>query len=243
MMWMCLRSILNQSTRLHSGCSGGFRLHRGHSLIHCQVSSAASVITTPLVLSAWCMMLISHPQWALVHFFLHGITTGFKIGYNLPSTTLKSTKKNMNSAYDHAAVVTDYLAAELAKGCVAGPFPPPMVPNTHISRFGVIPKSHQPNKWRLIVNLSHSHGKSVGLCSMAYISADDAIHHIITLGRGTLLAKINIKSAFHLIPVHPANRHLLAMVWQGSLFIDMYLPFGLWSTQKLFNRPVRMDFD
>ena len=70
---------------------------------------------------------------------------------------------------------------------------------------------------------------------MAYISVDDAIRKIITLGKGTLLAKIDIKSAFCLIPVHPADRHLLAMEWQGSLYIDTCLPFGLRSAPKLFN--------
>ena len=70
---------------------------------------------------------------------------------------------------------------------------------------------------------------------MAYILVDDTISQIITLGRGTLLAKIDIKSVFHLIPVHPADRHLLAMEWQGSLFIDTCLPFGLRSALKLFN--------
>ena len=40
------------------------------------------------------------------------------------------------------------------------------------------------------------------LYSMAYVSVDDTICEIITLGRGTLLAKIDIKSAFWLIPVY-----------------------------------------
>ena len=154
---------------------------------------------------------------------------------------LKSAKKNMKSAYDYMEIVSDYLATEMAKGRVAGPFPPSVVLNAHVSRFGVIPKSHQPNKWRLIVDLSHPHRNSVNdgiqkdLCSMAYVSVDDAIREIITLGRGTLLAKIDIKSAFRLLPVHPADRHLLAMEWQGSLFIDTCLPFGLRSAPKLFN--------
>ena len=84
-----------------------------------------------------------------------------------------------------------------------------MILSAHISRFGVILKSHQSNKWRLIIDLSHPQGKSVNdgvqkdLCSMAYIS-DDAIRKIITLGKGTLLAKIDIKSAFCLIPVQPS---------------------------------------
>ena len=88
---------------------------------------------------------------------------------------------------------------------VVGPFPPYLVPNAHISCFGVIPKSHQPNKWRLIIDLSHPKGKSINdsiqkdLCSMSYISVDDAIRQIITLGHGTLLAKI--KSTFRRLTV------------------------------------------
>ena len=122
-----------------------------------------------------------------------------------------------------------------------GPFNQITIPEAHINRFGVIPKAHQPNKWRLIVDLSHPAGKSVNdaipkhLCSMSYISVDDAIEKIITLGPGALLAKIDIQSAFRLIPVHPADRHLLAMEWRGSIYIDTCLPFGLRSAPKLFN--------
>ena len=141
-------------------------------------------------------------------------------------------------------IVSKYLAMEMAGQCVEGPVPPPpsVVPNAHISQFEVIPKSHQPNKWRLIVDLSHPHGNSVNdgvqkdLCSMAYISVDDAIWEIFTLGEvRTLLTKIDIKSAFRLLPIHPSDRHLLAMEWQGLLFVDTCLPFGLRSASKLFN--------
>ena len=47
-----------------------------------QVPPEACVVTTPLALSAWCHMLISHPHRSLVHFFLQGIATGFKVGYD-----------------------------------------------------------------------------------------------------------------------------------------------------------------
>jgi len=38
-----------------------------------------------------------------------------------------------------------------------------------------------------------------------------------------------------LLPVHPLDRHLLAMDWDRSLYIDTCLPFGLNLTPKLFN--------
>lgn len=37
------------------------------------------------------------------------------------------------------------------------------------------------------------------------------------------------------MPVHPANRHLLAMEWKSGVIIDACLPFGLRSLPKLFN--------
>ena len=80
--------------------------------------------------------------------------------------------------------------------------------------------NHQPNKWRLIVDLSYPKGHSVNdgilksLCSLSYISVDDAINQIIAIGPNTLLAKLDIKNAFQLLPVHPTDRHLLAMEWE-----------------------------
>ena len=201
----------------------------------------AAHISTPLVFSAWRHLLIAHHNRALIHFFLQGITRGFRIGYCYPYSTLKSSRKKTKSALQHAEVIDDYLAKEAQERRVAGPFTRSVVPNAHVSRFGVIPKAHQPNKWRLIVDLSHPKGASVNdgipkhLCSMSYITVDDAISRIITLGQGTLLAKIDIQSAFRLIPVHPADRHLLAMEWKGAVYFDTCLPFGLRSTPKLFN--------
>ena len=125
-------------------------------------------------------------------------------------------------------------------GCVVGPFSPRAIPHVHISRFGVIPKGHT-GKWRLIVDLSHPKDHSVNdgiskpLCSLKYVTIDDAIKEIIWLGPGALLAKIDIKSAFRLLPVHPADRHMLGMRWNDGVYIDTCLRFELRSAPKLFN--------
>ena len=50
-----------------------------------------------------------------------------------------------------------------------------------------------------------------------------------------MMAKIDIKNAFRLLPVHPADRHLLMMSWNNSIYIDLCIPFGLRSAPKLFN--------
>ena len=50
---------------------------------------------------------------------------------------------------------------KVSLGRVVGPLSPLLQTSCHISRFGVIPKGHQPNKWHLIVDLSFPKGRSI----------------------------------------------------------------------------------
>ena len=105
----------------------------------------------------------------------------------------------------------------------------------------MIPKANKPGKWRLIVDLSYPEGQNVNDvissadASMIYSSIDDAARLILDSGEGALLAKIDVASAFRIIPVHPDDRHLLGMLWKGQAYIDKQLPFGLRSAPMLFN--------
>ena len=206
-----------------------------------RVPLEATYVTTPLVSNHLSTLLAGHPDETLIRFFIYGISRGFRIGFNHPLSNLSSAKRNLYCALQHSTVVDQYLSEELSHHRMAGPFNTTLIPNAHVSRFRVIPKNHQPNKWRLIVDLSHPAGRSINdgipkdLCSLTYITVDTAIEQIMASGRGTLLAKIDIKNAFRLLPVHPADRHLLAMKWGNQLYIDTCLPFGLRSAPKLFN--------
>ena len=70
-----------------------------------------------------------------------------------------------------------------------------------ISRFGVIPKG-VTGKCRLILDLSSPEGASVNcgidkkLCALKYATVDQAAESVVRRGRGTLMAKINIKAAY-----------------------------------------------
>ena len=48
------------------------------------------------------------------------------------------------------------------------------------------------------------------------------------------MAKVDVKSAYCNIPVHPDDRWLMGMLWEGSLYVDTALPFGLRSAPKIF---------
>ena len=110
----------------------------------------------------------------------------------------------------------------------------------HCSPIGVIPKRHKPYKWRLIVDLSSPGGASVNdgidkeMCSLSYTSVDAVVERILDLGKNALLAKLDIKQAYRMIPVHPQDRPLLGMEWEEFVYIDKALPFGLRSAPIIF---------
>ena len=55
------------------------------------------------------------------------------------------------------------------------------------------------------------------------------------LGRGTKLAKINLKDAYRIVPVHPDDHHLLGVEWEQQTYTDRALPFGLRFAQKIIS--------
>ena len=71
---------------------------------------------------------------------------------------------------------------------------------------------------------------------LLYSRVDDAIAFIVQEGRGTLLAKVDIRDAYRLIPIHAHDRHLLGMSWDNQLYVDLALPFGLCSAPFIFNQ-------
>ena len=115
------------------------------------------------------------------------------------------------------------------------------LPTLHVSSFGVIPKTGQPGKWRLILDLSSPHGLSVNdgidpnQFSLHYIKFDDVVTMVTKLGRGALMAKFDVQSAYRNVAVLPRQWHLLGMKWRGKFYIDLALPFGLRSAPFIFN--------
>ena len=52
--------------------------------------------------------------------------------------------------------------------------------------------------------------------------------------QGALLIKADIHSTYRVVQIHPDNRWLMGMLWDGSLFVDTTFPFGLRSAPKIF---------
>ena len=58
------------------------------------------------------------------------------------------------------------------------------------------------------------------------------------LGKGALLAKVDIKATFRLVQVHPQDRYLLGVEWNGARYVDGSLSFGIRSAPKVFTAVV-----
>ena len=55
------------------------------------------------------------------------------------------------------------------------------------------------------------------------------------MGKGPLLAKLDLHSAYRKVPVHQADQSLLGIKWKDQVYQDHALPFGLRSAPKLFS--------
>ena len=179
-------------------------------------------IQTPLKWEEWDHSLANHTDQRFRKYIVEGIRFGFRVGFD----------------YSFASRTRNF-STECAEGRVLGPLDPSQFPLIHTSRFGVIPKG-STDKWRLIVDMSAPEGASINdgiskaLGTLTYVGINEAAQSIRTLGRGSLLAKVDVRSAYRNIPVHPEDRWLMGMLWDGGLFVDTTLPFGLRSAPKIF---------
>jgi len=45
---------------------------------------------------------------------------------------------------------------------------------------------------------------------------------------------VDIHIAYRIVPIHPADRWLMGMTWEGAMLINTVLPFSLCSAPKIF---------
>ena len=197
-------------------------------------------VSTSLPPDRWEQALAGHPDRAYAAYICEGLREGFRVGFER-GHSLRSASHNMPSTELKPEKISEYIEKELARGRMIGPLPLTWRPHLHINRFGLIPKGHNTGKYRLITDLSFPRGASVNdgispdLSTLSYITVDQVAEVAHRLGRGALLAKMDIESAYRLIPVHPQDRILQGMEWLGNVYVDPRLPFGLRSAPKIFN--------
>lgn len=193
---------------------------------------------TPLRHSQFERELVNHPDKAWTHWLLNGIKNGVALGYDGPRGPREA--RNLISASQHTHVIDEELRKECLAGRILGPFPARPIENLKCSGLGAVPK--KGGKWRMILHLSAPLGQSINdyiskeEFSLRYSSIDDATRMLSALGKGSLMAKVDLKSAFRMVPVRRQDWELLGMKWKEAYFVDTCLPFGLRSAPYLFNQ-------
>lgn len=127
---------------------------------------------------------------------------------------------------------------EVTAGRMSGPYLLPPMPNLHVSPIGVVPKAD--GGWRMITHLSYPPSFSINeqidpqFTTVTYTSFDTVVQTISKLGPMALLAKVDIKNAFRLLPIYPGDFELLGIYINGAYYFDKCLPFGCSISCKIF---------
>lgn len=165
-----------------------------------------------------------------------GVRVGFE-GSNLGQTR----RPNHASAFAHPDVITKSIQSEISKGHLEQIDSLPA--NYFCSPIGLVPKliDGKQTGWRMILDLSSPNGYSVNdgipkeYGSLVYETLGDAIRLIAQAGKGAVMMKRDLKSAFRHVPIDPCDYWLLLFEWQGKFYVDMFLPFGLRTAPRIFN--------
>lgn len=168
---------------------------------------------------------------------MQGFSRGFSI--NFRGNYISTCSVNSFSAYQQPDIVERYLEKEIGAGRIAGPFLYCPLEDFCISPLGVVPKKVKGD-FRIIQHLSYPRGSSIndGIqsedTSVSYARVDHAVKLILSSGRGSYLAKTDIKSAFRNILINPCDYHLLGMFWRDCFYFDKCMPMGCASSCKIF---------
>jgi hypothetical protein len=202
--------------------------------------------STPINIDLLEQELVSHPCREFVQEIVNSLRIGFHTGtaYSPPATYECN---NLLSCKQHVDFVRQTLLEEVQQGNMIGPyFPAPPLEMTpyRVSPIGVA-ASKYTKQLRLIVDLSSPHDDplhpsinsliSKEEFSVSYIKVDDAVQSIKKYGRGALLCKLDIRSAYKLCPIRRSQWPLYAVKFEGFYYFQTKLAFGSRSSPKQFS--------
>ena len=168
---------------------------------------------------------------------ISGFTYGFRLHYKGPRN-ISRLSLNSSSTAKNPEIVDKLIEKELLKNHIMGPFTHKPFEHFICSPIVIIPK--KDDTFRFIHNLSAPENLSINdniprsEATVQYETLDYVVNLVRRFGKGCLLAKADIENAFRLIPIHPADYHLLGFQWRNRFFINSSLAMGCSTSCKTF---------
>lgn len=159
---------------------------------------------------------------------LNGLINGFSLHYEGPDQNRSA--NNLVSVRNNVEIAEAMVMKEVRLGRMGGPFSKAPFNSFIISPIGLAPK--KDGTFRLIHHLSYPKGLSVNdfidpdICSVQYSNFDQAMDIIARLGKGALMGKMDVKSAFRLLFLAESQFPLLGIQLAGKFYFDKCLPMG-----------------
>ena len=155
--------------------------------------------------------------------------------------------KNHKGAKDYAIHVQKFLNKELQFDAILGPFREnPFNCNVCISPLNTVPKKDSEER-RIILDLSYPKDNSINdfvskdfylgqRINLTYPGVDDLVAIVKTKGRGCLLFKRDLSRAYRQLSLDPGDASLLGYSFNGFMYFDKVLSFGLRSAAYFMQR-------
>ena len=169
---------------------------------------------------------------------MDGIQNGFRITDTPPTAMVETNNYASATCREHRSLVEKQIRAELTEGRYVKTTEKPVI----VSALGAIPKSD--GGIRLIHDASRPAGTSLNDHvlfdqKLRFQSLEDAVQ---LLAPGVYLAKLDLKSAYRSVRIHPSDWQACGIKWtfdgdtDPTYMIDTALPFGSRLAPKHFHR-------
>lgn len=199
-------------------------------------------VKSGLILSAWHENLLGYHDAEIFHYLRYG----WPLGYNM-KTPPQSVDKNHQSAVNFEQHIREFIKTELEFKALTGPFDSrPFLPWTRVSPMMTRIKKDSPLR-RVIVDLSFPVGQSVnsGINTASVLGKDitytlptilDLVNRLKLVGPGAYVWKADLARAYRQLRTDPIDAPLLAVNFDGKLYVDNCPPFGCRSSSAVCQR-------
>ena len=155
-------------------------------------------------------LLQQYPNRRFVDTITTIVTSGVRVGFE-GSNLGQTSRPNHASAFAHPDIITKSIQSEISKGRIKEIDSLPA--NYFCSPIGLTPKMLEGKQtgWRTIFDLSSPHGHSVNdgipkeYGSLVYETLGNAIRLVAQAGKGAVMMKRDLKSAFRHVPIDPCD--------------------------------------